>query len=175
MFLGALGMPTAPAQVVIAVMVISFAATSLDTGVRIQRYILQELGERYSIPGLSNRYVAGIVAVVMPLGLCLGGQERALWPLFGVTNQLLAGLSLIVVTLWLKQSGRRYLPVAIPMVLVLVITTTALVSKLAQYLENGQHFLLGVGTLILALQFWVILEALMAARRGGPVGETVTS
>ena len=80
-----------------------------------------------------------------------------------------------MVTLWLKQSGRRYLPVAIPMVLVLVITTTALVSKLAQYLENGQHFLLGVGPLILALQFWVILEALMAARRGGPVGETVTS
>src|SRR5690606_34761448 len=105
-FVSALGIPSGPSQVLVAVMVISFAATSLDTGVRIQRYILTELGEIYGIKVLQHRYVSGLIAVAMPLALYLSGKEKALWPLFGATNQLLAGLSLVVVTVWLRKSGR---------------------------------------------------------------------
>jgi carbon starvation protein len=164
-FLVALGLPGGPAQVVIAVMVISFAATSLDTGVRIQRYILQELGQTYGVKIADNRYVAGAIAILLPLALYLGGQDGALWPLFGATNQLLAGLSLVVVTTWLFRSGRPWQFVGIPMVFVLAISALSMAGNLADYLEQGNYLLVVVGGLILALEIWIVLEAWSAVRR----------
>jgi carbon starvation protein len=164
-FLMALGLPRDPAEVVIAVMVISFASTSLDTGVRIQRYILHELGETYGIKALSNRFLAGSVAVVLPLLLYLSGQEGALWPLFGATNQLLAGLSLVVVSVWLYRRGSLVMPVVIPMLFVLVVSAISMVFNLGSYLESGNYLLLTVGSLILALNAWVVVEAVGAVRR----------
>ncbi len=164
-FLGALGIPADPARVFVGVMVISFAATSLDTGVRIQRYILEELGELYSLGWLRNRYVSGSVAVVLPLGLVLAGKEGALWPLFGSSNQLLAGLSLVVVTVWLYREGKAWVFTGVPMLLVLGVSTLAMGSNLAAYLRSANYSLLVVGGVILALQVWVCLEGLAAVRR----------
>jgi carbon starvation protein len=173
-FLAALGLGSGTAQVLVAVMVISFAATSLDTGVRIQRYILSELGELYGLTPLTNRYVASGVAVVIPFLLYLTGTEGTLWPLFGATNQILAGLSLVVVTVWLKQSGRAWIYTGAPMLFVLVAAGVSLFGNLAVYLARGQYLLLGVGTLILALEAWIVLEGARAvfapkpATRGEP-------
>lgn len=165
-FLGALGVPAAPAEVVVAVMVISFAATSLDTGVRIERYILQELAETYRVGLLSNRFAAGFVAVVLPFFLLVGGTAGRLWQLFGATNQILAGLSLVVVTVWLYRSGRPWAYAGVPMVLVLVVAGTAMAENLAEYLQRGDYLLLVIGTVIFALLCWVVLEGLSAVRRG---------
>ncbi len=106
-FLTALAIPRGPAEVVVAVLVISFAATSLDTGVRIQRYILEELGAIYGLKALQNRYVASFVAVGTPLLLYLAGREQALWPLFGSSNQLLAlcGGTILALQLWVVLEG----------------------------------------------------------------------
>ncbi len=169
-FLVPLGIPQAPAQVVVAVMVISFAATSLDTGVRIQRYILSELGELYGIKLLANRYVAGAVAVVLPLALYLTGKDGALWPLFGSSNQLLAGLSLVIVTVWLYRSQRRvWLYTGIPMLFVLAVSGLSMSMNLASYLSDGNYLLLVIGGIILALEVWVVLEGILAIRRGRDV------
>jgi carbon starvation protein len=167
-FLVALSIPglgRGPAEIVVAVLVISFAATSLDTGVRIQRYILEELGEVYRVKALQNRYVAGGVAVLPPLGLVLIGQEGLLWPLFGSSNQLLAGLSLVVVAAWLFQQGRLWWPVAVPMVLVLAITALSLVLNVATYLEQGKLLLAVLATALLGLELWVVAEGVAAVRR----------
>ncbi len=166
-FLLPLGIERGPGQVVIGVMVISFAATSLDTGVRIQRYILQELAEVYGVRALKNRYTAGMVAVVLPLLLFLAGKDGELWPLFGATNQLLAGLSLIVVTLWLYRTGRAWQFVGIPMFLVLAFSGVSMFLNLANYLAAGNYLLLVTGGVILALECWIVLEALSAARVAG--------
>jgi carbon starvation protein len=164
-FLGALGLPSGMSRVLVAVMVISFAATSLDTGVRIQRYILAELGEHYELPWLTRRYVAGFVAVAIPFALCVTGTEGALWPLFGATNQILAGLSLVVVTVWLKQSGRAWLYTGFPMAFVLLVAGISLFGNLATYWANGEYLLFGVGGLILVLEIWIVLEGYHAAFR----------
>jgi carbon starvation protein len=164
-FLVALGLPQEAAQVLVAVMVISFAATSLDTGVRIQRYILSELGEIYSIKALTNRYVAGAMAVAVPFALYLTGKDGTLWPLFGASNQLLAGLSLVIVTVWLYRSGRAWLYTGIPMLLVLAISGSSMALNLAAYMADSNYLLLVTGAVILALQVWVILEGLLAVRR----------
>jgi carbon starvation protein len=164
-FLTALGIPRRPAEVVVAVLVISFAATSLDTGVRIQRYILHELGEIYGIAPLKNRFVAGGVAVVLPFLLYLSGGDGQLWPLFGSSNQLLAALSLIVVTVWLYRTGRRWIFTGIPMVIVLVVATTAMVMNLGSFWQKGNWLLLCVGSLMLALQVWLMIEGWSAVNR----------
>jgi carbon starvation protein len=171
-FLMALGLPRAPAEVVVAVLVVSFAATSLDTGVRIQRYILHELGKTWAIGALGNRYVASAIAVGLPLLLYLSGQDAVLWPLFGTSNQLLAGLSLVVVTVWLYRTRRPWLYTGIPMIVVIAISASAMVMNLGRYLSSGQYMVAVIGSIILALQVWVVGEGIAAVRRiraeGGP-------
>jgi len=157
-FLTALAIPRGPAEVVVAVLVISFAATSLDTGVRIQRYILHELGAIYRIRALGNRYVAGAIAVVLPFLLLIGGRAGELWHLFGTSNQLLAGLSLTVVTVWLYRLHRPWYFAGIPMLAILIIAAVAMTGKLSVFIEEGNYFLASIGTIILALEIWVALE-----------------
>ena len=93
-FVGSIGIPVETAQTFMAVVIIAFAATSLDTGARIQRLVIAELGELYGVKALSNRYLAGGLGIGAALLLAVtqgGGQGGlALWPLFGTTNQLVA-------------------------------------------------------------------------------------
>lgn len=166
-FVSALGIPIGSAQVLVAVMVISFAATSLDTGVRIQRYILSELGELYGIQFLTRRYVGGFLAVAPPLALYASGTDQALWPLFGATNQLLAGLSLVVVTVWLKQCGRPWLYTGVPMILVVCAAGLSMAGNIMNYWAAGNLVLMVVGSFVLALEIWVVLEGAVAMRRLG--------
>lgn len=164
-FLMPLGLSANTAQILIGVMVISFAATSLDTGVRIQRYILHELGEAYNIKALANRYTAGAIAVLLPLALYLAGKDGELWPLFGATNQLLAGLSLIVITVWMYATGKAWTYVGVPMVLVLAFSGISMALNLGEYVRKGNYLLLVTGGLVLALECWIVLEAVAAVRR----------
>ena len=153
-----------------AVMVIAFAATSLDTGARIQRLVLAELSEAYQIRSLSNRYFAGALGVGSALILAVtqgGGQGGlALWPLFGTTNQLVAGVTLLIVSIWLKREGRPYLYTLIPMLVVSSVTAWAMVGNLLGYYANFEElWLLSLsGTLILALDIWILLEGLRTLR-----------
>ena len=164
-FLVALGLARGPAEVVVAVLVISFAATSLDTGVRIQRYIMAEIGEIYSIKVLRNRYVASLIAVILPLILILQGQASTLWPLFGTSNQLLAGLSLTVVSVWLYRTGRPWLVVGIPTGIVTAVGVLAMIGNLRKYVAADNYLLAVVGMSVLALQVWVLCEGILAMRR----------
>lgn len=165
-FLAAWGLPADIATVVVAVLVVSFAATTLDTGTRIQRYILHELGEIYGIAALANRWIAGLLAVALPLAACLLGQQRALWPLFGGSNQMLAGLSLLIVSLWLWRQRKAWWVTAIPMVIVLVVSFIALLTLVGEFYASDQWLLAIVGTLMLALEGWLVLEGILTARRG---------
>jgi carbon starvation protein len=164
-FLMAWGIPGGAAKVVVSVLVVSFAATSLDTGIRIQRFILEELGRIYGIKGLQNRMVAAAVAVGLPLILYLAGQQRFLWPLFGGGNQLLAGVSLLVITLWLWRNGKAWWVTGVPMIIVLMVSALALISLVGTFLSTGRYVLGVVGTLMVALEIWIFLEGLAAWRR----------
>ena len=105
-----IGIPHTVATIFAAVIVISFAATSLDTSVRLQRYIIGELGVQYRLKVLQNRWLATLVAVgssaLLALGLDRGAGGMRIWPLFGTTNQLLAGLTLLIVSLFLLRLRR---------------------------------------------------------------------
>lgn len=164
-----LGIPHAAATIFAAVVVISFAATTLDTSVRLQRYIVAELGAEYGIRFVQNRWVATFVAVaacgLLALGLDRGAGGMRLWPLFGTTNQLLAGLTLLVLTLFLYRLRRPVWVTALPMLFLLCMTTWAMVINLRAFLGGDQRLLLLVGGAIFVLEIWLLFEAAAAYRR----------
>ncbi len=163
------GIPQQVAVIFAAVVVISFAATTMDTGVRLQRYIITELAAEYKIKSLANRWSATLLAVVSCSVLALSADRGAggmrLWALFGTTNQLTAALSLLIITLFLVKLGRSAWITAVPMAFLLFMTTWAMIGNLIRYWTNSQTVLLGVGAVIFVLELWLIFEASIALRR----------
>ena len=169
-FVAALGVPLDTAKTFIAVMVIAFAATSLDTGARIQRLVIAELAEGYGIRSLTNRYAAGAlgIAAALLLAVTQGGGKGGLllWPLFGSTNQLVAGVTLLIVSLWLRANGRPYLFTLVPMVAIALATLVSMSIEVMGYVQDfSQRWLLAVtGSAILVLDVWVIMEGVRVLR-----------
>lgn len=178
-FVSALGIPNQAAQTFMAVVVIAFAATSLDTGARIQRLVIGELGETYGIRPLQNRFVAGATGIGLALLLALtqaGGKGGLiLWPLFGTTNQLLASVTLLLVSVWLKRQGRPFLYTFIPMVFVATATILAMLGELGDYIENGSWLLMVIGGVVLVCDVWVLFEGIKIFREAKPDVATSTS
>lgn len=164
-FISAIGVPEDTSRTFVAVMVIAFAATSLDTGARIQRLIISELATNYKVPALTNRFAAAAVGISAALLLAItqGGGKGGLilWPLFGTTNQLVAAATLLVVSIWLKRSGRPVIYTLIPAIIVTLTTGVAMVREFLSYLvELPQQWLLVLlaGAILLA-NFWLFFEA----------------
>jgi len=153
-------------------MAVLFAGTTMDAGVRLQRYIVQEWGTIYKIPTLQNGYVATFVAVGFCLILAFGaggadGQGGMLiWPLFGTTNQLLAGLTLLVLSIMLVKLKRRYIFTLVPMVFVTLMALAAAVYQLMDLFWRNPNYLLGVvDVIIIIMAVFVLLESVSAFTR----------
>jgi carbon starvation protein len=163
-----LGIPASMANTLMAVLVISFAATTLDTATRIQRFILKEFGLAMKIKPLTNRYVATVIAIVPAILLAFwnvsdpgsGATRQAgwvLWPIFGASNQMLAALTLMVLTLYYWKKKKPILPLLIPMVFIMVVTFTVLVSNAINfYGHNG--ILFGLTIILMGLIIWMVFE-----------------
>lgn len=171
--IASLGIPLELATGVIAVMVACFAATTLDTATRLQRYIIQELGGALRVPAMRNKYAATTIAVATGGALALipsatggpGTGGRILWPLFGTTNQLLAGMALLVIAFYLIRNRRPVWFLAAPLALMVVLPAWALVLQLQSFWAKGDHILVSLGVLLLALQAWIVLEGALLWRR----------
>ncbi|NEZ03411.1 carbon starvation protein A [Wenzhouxiangella sp. XN201] len=169
------GLPIAVGTTLLAVMAVLFAATTMDTGIRLQRYIVQEWGQIYGIRALVRKGPSTALAVGCCVGLAFGagGTEGSgglvIWPLFGTTNQLLAALTLLVVGLLVVRQGRPPWPLLVPMLGLIAMTVAALLYQLVDFYRAGQWFLLGMDALILVAAIFVALEtaaALTRSRRG---------
>ncbi len=157
---------------VITVVIISFAATTMDSATRIQRYVIQELAESIGWKFLARRHVATAIAVLSAAALALlagkdGKGGLVLWPIFGVTNQLLASLTLVVLTTWQARRRRPILPTLIPLCFLTVTVGWAAISQMdrllnAESIAWPQVIVLGFGML---LQLWMLLEGLLCIRR----------
>ena len=108
----------------------TFIMTTLDTATRITRYLCNELlGDTFGIPGMKNKYVAVLLVGVSSGALALGNW-KAIWPVFGASNQLIASLTLIVASVYLLSRNRKYAFTAIPAALMLITTIGALVYQI---------------------------------------------
>lgn len=170
MFLSSLGLPMELAQAFIALVAVSFALTSLDSGTRLLRYNIEEISQSISVSALGQRHVASSLAVVFigffafyeiegqPVGL-------ALWSLFGSTNQVLGALTLLAVTIYLRQKGRNYVYTLLPMAFMLTVTIVAMVLDIGKYWSGGQLLLWGVAASIFVLSAWLVVEAVIRFRK----------
>ncbi len=170
-FIGALGIEHDLAAGFIAAVVVSFALTTLDSATRLLRFNVSEIGASLRIRALQNRFLATGIAVG---AICwfafyeIDGKSAglALWTLFGTINQMLAGLALLVATLYLRQRGRNAWFTGVPMVFMLGSTFTALVTNLKSFYDKGQTLLLIVGAALLFVGVSIVLSGIMAFARG---------
>ncbi|MFZ3578732.1 carbon starvation protein A [Virgibacillus sp. DJP39] len=168
--------PPEVATTIVSIIVVSFAATTLDTSVRLMRYIIAELGVEYNVPVLSKTHVATTIAVVSSAALVLipegpngfGSGGYLLWPLFGTANQLLAGISLLLIAIWLKRLGRNYAVVLIPMIFILFMTLIAMFQQVIfewSWFGSSSNMLLFVfGAIIFVFALWIIFTAVSTLR-----------
>ena len=175
-FVAACGIPLEFAIAIVGVIVVSFAMTTIDTATRLQRYVIGEIGGNYKIGSLRNRYVGGAIAVLTALALALardaGKGGLILWPVFGTTNQLLAALALLVITMYLMQTHKPVIYTLIPMIFMMITAMAAMALNIRTYYtgyitsgELDMLLLTGIGVLLFVLALWLVFEAWGAYRK----------
>jgi len=144
--------------------------TSVDTGARLLRFNLEEIGQTINLKILGNRYVATTLAVCA-IGFFaffkMDGKPAGLflWTLFGTTNQILAGLTLLTVTIYLYRKKKPILYTLLPMLLVLGATISGMIMGISKAIGNGQWTVAAVGAAIFILAAWVLIEALLVVNK----------
>ena len=162
-----LKIPRALGLTIMGVFIASFAGTTLDTSVRLQRYVISELASDLHLKFLTNRYSATTFAVLTAALLAFvtgadGKGAMTLWPLFGTSNQILASLALLVVTMYLKnKGGLKFLLTAIPCLAMLIITNWAMVKNEMNFIESKNWLLTFAGAGIFILALWMAVETLI--------------
>jgi len=158
----AIGIPEKVGKAMVAVFIVSFANTTLDSAARIQRISLQEIFTRKNntiVPPFGNRYFTTFLVVASAAALTFykpGGQgAMVLWPLFGSLNQLMAALALGVVTVYLFVKKKPVWYTLLPMVFVLIVTIWAMLENMVSFIRNGENLLIALSLLILILSTWL--------------------
>lgn len=188
-FLKSIGIPANVSLALMGVLVASFAGTTLDTACRLQRYVIQELAGTFQsqdnpksnpLGFLTNKHGATLFAIVIAALVAVapapnqtdwtlataGKGGMILWPLFGATNQLLAGLAFLVITFHLWRRGKPIWFLALPMVFMLIMPMWAMLVQLflgsgdsKSWLESGNWIVVFVGLATIALEIWMLIEA----------------
>lgn len=182
-FLAMIGLPLKLGIGIVSVLVCCFAATTLDTATRLQRYVVQELAETVRIKPLTNKYLAtglaaglGCLVALIPSGdKGPGSGGLILWPLFGAINQLLAGLAFMVTVFYLWRRGKPMLFALVPMIIMLIMPAWAMLwNMFYRWLPAEKYMLFGFGVMIMGLQIWMVVEAvLMFPRAKGVLEEAL--
>ncbi len=148
----------------IVVLVVSFAATTLDSATRIQRYIITEFGSATKIKLLENKYLATLISIVPAYFITVNdGLRNNLWTTFGASNQMLAALTLMILSIYFWKKNKNILPLAIPMLLIMAITISALFIK---FQSSANTMVLFINGTLIFLIFWMIIEGIIHIKNG---------
>jgi len=165
--MASIGLPKSIGITLMGVFIASFASTTLDTSVRLQRYVVSELACDLKIKVLAGRWAATTFAVLTAAVLAFAKGAGAtgamiLWPLFGTANQLLAALSLLVVTIYLKRKGGlKFVFTAIPCLIMLAITNICMITNEINFINKNDWPLIVIGAVIFILALWMTIEAVV--------------
>ncbi len=154
-------------------MVNAFVMTTLDTSVRLARFITTELAGPV-LGVFRNRVVASVAAAVPAYILAVApGAFGKIWPMFGAANQLIAALALIVISAWLLKRGKPVVYTLVPAVFMLVTTMAALGWQAYSYLLKADKpdLTLGITAIVLLVLALVLaIQGLLVRRK--PVPQT---
>lgn len=164
-----IGIPVELGRTLMAIFVVSFAATTLDSAIRMQRFGLEELTKAKDgkpVGPFKNRYFSTAIVVLLAFALCMvspdGKGAMKLWPVFGALNQLLAGLALLVATVYLAKKKKTVLPTLIPMLFMLTVTIWASILNTIKFLKAKNALLSTITIITLIIAVWMIIEAIIS-------------
>jgi len=168
-FMATIGIPEHAGVTFAALAISAFALTTLDTATRLGRFLLQELLENEEGKNtgvLGSRYFATFVTITAAMVLTFSGKQGELWPLFGASNQLLASVALLAVTVWLAKIQRKNWFVKYPMYFMFSVTLTAFALKVQQYGwgANKNLPLMVISIMLLVLSIILIISAWRSMR-----------
>jgi len=150
-----------------------FIVTSLDTAVRLNRYLFEELWRViFKNPPriLSHYWVNSGLAAGLMFGLAYNNTVNNIWSIFGTTNQLMAALTLIIVSFWLLFKGKNIWFTAIPAIFMIITTIAMLVVLLvSRFLPQGNITLIVSDLILLGLSSGIItiaIKTLYSYKRG---------
>jgi len=157
-----------------------FVVTTLDTAVRLNRYLWEELWQLMftNVPKVMQGYLFNsALSVICMYLLAYNNAFLALWPAFGSANQLLASLALIAVSVWLVNKGKNAVFTVIPAIFMMITTLYSLVILLIEkYLPKGNYTLAVFAVLLIVLSIGVIalsFKKWREIRRNGLVAPSV--
>jgi len=156
----------------------TFVFDTIDVSTRLGRYLIQEL---FGWRGRLGAWVGTLVTVIAPallLSFAGEGMWQKFWTLFGASNQLLAALTLLAITMWLHQARKRIAFTLYPMIFVLTITLWALGKLTWANLQASQGFdveLLNAvaAALLIGLALFLAVAALLKLRSERRTGAVV--
>jgi len=169
----AIGIPRVYGTVFGILLVEGFVVTTLDTAVRLCRYLLEELWAIVfkTVPAICRSYLfnAGLIVVVCYL-LAMTNSIDKVWPIFGSANQLIAAFVLVIAGVWLAGQGKRNWFVTVPAVFMLITTITSLAYLLVvKYWKARIIPLVIADVVLLALSIgFVVIAAKRLARKPSP-------
>jgi carbon starvation protein len=147
----------------------TFVYDTLDVSTRLGRYIFQEI---FGIRSRIGAAFATLATLLLPLIFMLSTKEKSYlvaWPIFGTSNQLLASLTLLAISVWMKKSGKNALIAIIPAIFMLIMTLWALVLQIIPFIKTfGQAvspdvIISGIfGIILLILAIWLVIESIRA-------------
>ncbi len=171
-FLAVLGLPEQLGYSFGLLALSTFILTTLDTCTRLGRYIFEEF---FNIRGMRNRYISTLATLALPALFVLINLKdaqgntipawKAIWPVFGASNQLLAALTLLVVTLWIRKMGKKFIFTLLPMLFMITMTLWSLLLLISLYRFSAIGMIAMVLTLLAVL---LIVEAFRSLSRPKP-------
>ena len=158
-----IGLPGGISTTLIVVLVVSFAATTLDSATRIQRYIIVEFGDASKLYFLKNKIIATLLSIIPAYFIATNDSLRnELWQTFGASNQMLAALTLMIISIYFFKKGKNIIPLVIPMIVIKAITISALIIK---FNSSTTILLKSINAFLITLIFWMIIEGLLFCYR----------
>ena len=177
-FIARFGIAKNTASIFIELSISAFILTTLDTTMRLARFIWQEIllpSDRAltTVPSASkptakllnstrdfftNRWIATFAVAALAMVLMSGNTISSLWSVFGSVNQLLAGITLMVVTLWLFRTRRKTVFVALPAIFMFTTSIWALSYIIvSSWQVADKRYLAIIGATLLALVCFLIV------------------
>ena len=158
-----LGIPPVYGTIFGILLVEGFVITTLDTAVRLNRYLFEELWQVIfkNVPKIFNTYIFNaLLCVILMFILAYYNAFLVIWPIFGTANQLLASLALIAVSVWLVKRGKNIWFTVLPAIFMMATTLYSLVVLLYEkYLPKNNIMLSVVDVLLIVLSIGVIILA----------------
>jgi carbon starvation protein len=156
-----------------------FVVTTLDTAVRLNRYLFEELWQVIfkDVPKIMKTYIFNAaLAVVFMYLLAYNNAFLVIWPAFGSANQLLASLALIAVSVWLVNRGINALFTVIPAIFMMVTTIYSLfVLLIEKYLPKQNYALAAFAILMILLSIgviWLAFKKWKELKKSGTIVES---